>query len=75
MISDVIITGVKLKDQVVQQMSDKTMVIAQLASQKMTQEYQVRRATAAKAAPHRQSQCQHQRKRRRNCRRRNCRHV
>jgi len=41
MITDVIITGVKLKPQVVQQMSEKTMVIAQLASQKMTQEYQM----------------------------------
>jgi len=41
MIMDVIITGVKLKDKVVQQMSDKTMVVSQLASQKMTQEYQL----------------------------------
>jgi len=41
MITDVIITGVKLKAQVVSQMSEKTMVIAQLASQKMTQEFEM----------------------------------
>jgi len=40
-VTDVIITGVKLKEKVVQQMSEKTMVIAQLASQKMTQEFQM----------------------------------
>jgi hypothetical protein len=38
-ITDVIITDVKLPDQIVHQMSEKTTVIAQNAAQKMNQEY------------------------------------
>lgn len=40
-ITDVIITDVQLPDTIVQQMSEKTMVIAQNAMQRMTQEYEM----------------------------------
>ena len=40
-ITDVIITDVRLPDQIMVQMTNKTMVIAENASQKMTQEYKM----------------------------------
>lgn len=40
-ISDVIITDVQLPDVIVQQMAEKTTVIAQNAAQKMTQEFEM----------------------------------